>query len=807
MKILCNCGAKFAVDVTPEMVRQPIRFVCPACGLDSSDVVNQMIRQEFAPSAPAAVPVAQVVVAEPVTAAAPAPAPTVAAATATSVPARIHITRPAPSAAPPAAAAADAPQPCFKHPGEHMVHHCLVCNKPMCPKCMELFGYVCSPFCRNKAEAQKMEIPEFAGQKSVTESRLWRKVGLVTGGIVAVIALLVGTWIWYEWFGSRPKPVFTVQFAQPIRSGQSEFCGKDQLVFLHGLTLSRYDVKSKKEVWSRQLVDKARIDAAIASHTKRMQDWITEARNQGAERIPSMPPPEEIAADVERSLASGLQLFVQASNVWVTADSGKLVRRDWATGNPGQEIPVQIGYHQVSHEGDELILRSVNEQRQRVVTHINLVSGETRAETTQAAAQPAAVLAAANAGAKGAKAAGTVAAAGLPIGTPGADARKPMDPAQVAAQAQRMSLPGKIALPAVVANAMNQERIMNELDDEDGISFSEATGSDAKDRVAFISSNHGEYQLSVRLLEERHVERKVMKDPPKKSALDGNVNATQTMEVANELLNEMQRNRGGATVVEDESRYLVTVHCMEGNTPDWVGEVVGPVSLFPLKTINIVTAGATLTVLDKSNKKLWQGTLTHKVKRNSGFFGVEDTRYGEGPCVERGDRLYVCDETMLTAFDLNTGNVHWRLPSVGIVGLLFDDKGMLYVNSTTASPDNVKYSKQIDVSQKIGNVILKVDPKQGKTLWTAQVGGYISYLSGKFIYVWSSNDADGMKDSPLNLGLDSPSYVRIKRLNPKNGELMFDYYQERAPLNVKFSQNTIQILFKQELQVLKYLTF
>src|SRR5580692_4269308 len=66
MKIQCSCGAKYAFDLTPEMAREPIKFVCPQCGLDSSELVNQLIQQELAeqnlppapppPSAPASVP-------------------------------------------------------------------------------------------------------------------------------------------------------------------------------------------------------------------------------------------------------------------------------------------------------------------------------------------------------------------------------------------------------------------------------------------------------------------------------------------------------------------------------------------------------------------------------------------------------------------------------------------------------------------------------------------------------------------------------------------------------------------------------
>src|SRR5688572_27586485 len=47
MKIQCPCGTKYSFDVTPEMVNAPIRFVCQNCGVDSSALVNQIIRQQF----------------------------------------------------------------------------------------------------------------------------------------------------------------------------------------------------------------------------------------------------------------------------------------------------------------------------------------------------------------------------------------------------------------------------------------------------------------------------------------------------------------------------------------------------------------------------------------------------------------------------------------------------------------------------------------------------------------------------------------------------------------------------------------
>jgi len=58
---------------------------------------------------------------------------------------------------------------------------------------------------------------------------------------------------------------------------------------------------------------------------------------------------------------------------------------------------------------------------------------------------------------------GVAPTAGMPVGAPGADAGKPMDPERVAEQAQRLPLPARIALPAVLANEMHQERIEAEL--------------------------------------------------------------------------------------------------------------------------------------------------------------------------------------------------------------------------------------------------------------------------------------------------------------------------------------------------------
>jgi len=271
-------------------------------------------------------------------------------------------------------------------------------------------------------------------------------------------------------------------------------------------------------------------------------------------------------------------------------------------------------------------------------------------------------------------------------------------------------------------------------------------------------------------------------------------------------LNEMQRTKGGDTVQEDESLYQVSLRRPDSTgAADWTGQVTGPPALFPLKTVNVLSAGKTVIVFDKTNKKLWQAALTYNVAGGNRAANGETPPFGDGPCVERGDTLYVIDQAVLTAFDIATGNPRWRLPSVGVVGLFFDDKGMLYVNTTTADPENIKYSRQIDITQKIEAILLKIDPQTGRTLWSVNPGGFISYLSGKFIYTVQSFDPGDQEASPT--GIQLPAYLKIRRINPADGRVLWDYEEDRAPLDVRFKDNSIELVFKKEVQVLKFLSF
>jgi len=677
---------------------------------------------------------------------------------------------------------------------------------------MEQFGYVCSPLCKAKAEARKISVPVYGGQKWIVEANYWQKIGRIFGAIAAVVAVVVGVWFWYAWFGSVPHPVFSVRCPDAAFTGQSRLCGKNWIVFMHGNTLARYDLKTKKEIWSCQMIDPQLIKDAVAKASGNA-DIIAALGSTSM----------DLNQFIEKEMESGMQLLIEGSNVWVSAPE-KLTHYDWDSGKVLQEIPLADSFGGIVSQGSELLLNGENDVGQQLITHINPATGESRTEAfgTPVTNQVAAARAPGARAAVARNAAGSP-GAGLPL-KPGADAGKPMDPGKVAAQAQKMPLPARIALPALLANSAHQEQIMREADDEsdDDSPMRRQSGAFRPDgnlrsegRFSLIPSQYGYVQFSRRLLESRMVTRDAMKAAPAKSVLDsGNLNASKTADVANEQLNEMQRNRGGNTVTEDESRYQVAIRNPDSTAEaDWTGEVAGPPALIPLKTVNVLTAGKTVIVFDKANKKLWQATLAYSVITGAGdfsesAFGRENTKFGEGPCVERGDTLYIFDQAVLTAFDLATGNARWRLPSVGIAGLFFDDQGMLYVNTTTASPENIKYSREIDINQRTDTVFLKINPHTGKILWTANPGNFVSYLSGKFIYTYYIKEAhEDMGLTDLAGLTPTPGFIRIRRINPANGQLMWDYQQLRAPIDVQFTGNMIQLIFKKEVQVLKFLSF
>ena len=776
MKVECSCGAKFEFELRPEMSDHPVTFVCPQCGRDASSFVDSLVRQRLGQScAPAGEAV-------PALAGRTAPAP------------GLRLEKPSMASQPAGESLDQSPVLCAKHPGQVAVEKCYICSKPICPKCMELFGYVCSPLCRAKADSHGVTLPVYQGQKSVVDARRWRKIALASSVVGGCLAAVLGLWFWYAWFGSAPKTVFSVRFDQPAYSGQSAIAGDSQaqIVFLHGGTLARFDLKSGKQIWSREILDKDEIQRAVNGQMRATKAIIDKANSEAWEQVPKMPSQEQLAQSMEREAAAALTLHVIARNIWV-ASPGKLVRYRWESGEIDKEVSAPTGLGEPIYRRDEVLLVNAGSGKP-VVTRVDLATGSTRQEDLS---ETDSALLKARAGTK----AIPQGAVGLSAATPGGDAGKPMDPSKVAAQAQRMSMPEKVALPATLAGNMNQQRAMNELNDGK-TPVPAQKGPEPGSSFSLIPTLDGFVEFHVKLLESRIVARSAMKAG--KSALEGEVTAGKSMELSNDMLNEMQRSNGGDVVQEDHSRYQVTVR-RPGGGAAWTGDVEGPPKLYPLESVVVVAADKKIIVLDKANHKLWESALAFNLPADIDALDEGSATYGRGPCVERKGSLYVFDEGVLSAFDLASGNARWRLPSVGIAGLFFDDRDMLYVNTTTASHESLKYSRQIDLSRKVVSVILKVDSRTGKILWSEDSLGLVNYVSGKLVLT-AASFMPAEQEGP-ETGFEKSPWMRIRRINANNGREVWEHYQDRAPLDIAFEGNTIRLVFKKEVQVLRFPRF
>ena len=660
-----------------------------------------------------------------------------------------------------------------------------------------------------------MHVPVYAGQKSVREAKQWRKIGLIGAVVSAVVIGLLGFWIWYAWFGSVPHSIFSVRFPEMAYAGKSRLCGKNQIVFLHGGLLARYDLGSKKEIWSTEIITKQQMDAELERQENDFKAELSAAIRSGSDYRPRIPIQEELLKSIAQEMQSSLQLYVQDQNIWIARD-GTLTRYDWQTGKPGQQIAIPRSYEQPAVNGSDLAFTDQNGFGQHVITHISLTSGETHTEEIGEPVQSAVL--ASTRSPKRPAARTTTTGAGLPT-NPSGDTDHPLDPNQVAQDAQHLPYANRVALPATLSNAKHQQELMKEMKDEDAQNERGAAPTAAKinrnfagllDR-SFVNSKYGAIEWSSKVLERNVVSHEAMKAKPTRSALESNPSVTNTTAIANEILNDMQRERGGDTVTEDLSRYQVTVHQPAAkDVPDWTGEVIGEPSVFSLKTVTVVAGGKTLVVLDKSNKKLWQADLTYDIPKMASHENDDpsEVSLGDGPCVERDGSLYVFDQATLTAYDLANGNARWRVPTIGIVGLFFDDQGTMYVNSTTADLDSLRYSRQIDISKKTVESVLHIDCKTGKVLWNVQPGGFVSHVDGKFVFCFASHQAPDLDPDDLTTlpGMLN-SAMDIRRLDPKTGKVIWDYAERRAPLYQRFKGNIIELVFRKEVEVLKFITF
>jgi outer membrane protein assembly factor BamB len=444
------------------------------------------------------------------------------------------------------------------------------------------------------------------------------------------------------------------------------------------------------------------------------------------------------------------RVFADKQNIWVCTGD-QVVRLDQKTGEIKQTTPITGQFVSFTPAASNLLVVSATDETRRVVLGIDLASGEVSTRNVE---------------------------------VPRAEKRAMPD-----------ELPPNVQPTAgvLLAQATEEQKFNKPLD---------AVSSE------FISAGQNLVELRVKLLEPKINWVKSIKPRGPSLITDKLSASTSTAGVEEEVFNDIKRDQTGGVKGIDESRYEIRLRRWLGDKPvEWKGEVTGLPAFFALQTVDLLTAGKNLKVFDKENNKLFETQLSYPIRDE---FVTNHTAHLV-PAAERAGVLYFFDQGVLTAMTLPAGEVQWRLTSIGISHVQFDDDGMLYVDTTAASPDDIQYSDQIKI-ESTPPVILKVDPHSGKILWQVQKLGQRCFPTGKFVYTVSANQggvalAVGLAEAVNAPRPDAPVYFHIHLLEPATGKELWDFYREEAPEEEGFQQNWFILRFGNEVQAWKFLAF
>ncbi len=261
--------------------------------------------------------------------------------------------------------------------------------------------------------------------------------------------------------------------------------------------------------------------------------------------------------------------------------------------------------------------------------------------------------------------------------------------------------------------------------------------------------------------------------------------------------NDKLRADSGGVERVDTSTYRVSVgRPFASGASIWIGEFAGRVQCFSTASLSLITGGTKLVALDPNNAKLWEATLAAPAVLGDDF---QWDSASADPCFEQGDRLYFFDRAVLTAFSKATGEVLWRLPSVGIRKVVTDGAGNLYVHSANLPAESLTYLSEMNSCTE--PVLMKVNPANGEILWIGEKYEDV-WASGKDVY----SKRTGKHGSDIEKAVFTPgaatARVKIYKLSTSTGMPRWEWFQTRHPEHIIAAGKTVAILYADELQVI-----
>ena len=220
------------------------------------------------------------------------------------------------------------------------------------------------------------------------------------------------------------------------------------------------------------------------------------------------------------------------------------------------------------------------------------------------------------------------------------------------------------------------------------------------------------------------------------------------------------------------------------------------------------SAGRHAAVFDPGNNKpRWAADLTYPVRDlRTRHSARERPGSAHTCCLETNDRLFIWDTGFLTAFALATGKTLWRLPSVGISGVQQDRDGMLYVCTANLSPESLKYSLQVNLTDAVDPLILKVDPKDGKVFWKAPKFENC-IVSGKHLYATRYPiDPMDMVNGVFGHG-GTPERFLLFKLDQKTGKIVWQHFEPRTPSAIHAAERDLLMEYRNGVNLLSSWAF
>lgn len=265
------------------------------------------------------------------------------------------------------------------------------------------------------------------------------------------------------------------------------------------------------------------------------------------------------------------------------------------------------------------------------------------------------------------------------------------------------------------------------------------------------------------------------------------------------IRNDAARFNGANVEHVDDSTYEITLRRpFDPAVPEWTGTLRGRVQVFSTPTLHLITAGTKLLAFDRANKKMWEAVLGSPVQAGRSDSGSA----APPPWLETPGRLFFADGAFLTAFDSASGQVAWRLPSVGIRKMVMDGEGFLYVLSGNARVESLSFAMDASFGDSVP-ITMRVNSADGKIAW--QVEKYQDvWASGKDVYVLrESQNPHDVEEQVFNRDKQVAARVKLYKLSRKNGSPLWEWFQPRRPQAVEAHGKSVAMLFGEELQIIK----